>query len=92
MLWETYIGESVAHLPDICLVDQEIWLTISPLIFFETVEWHRPEQVLRQSAFIRAYLRLARQRKSYIWLTNEDATSTIKKHIMHHTLPYGLHV
>ena len=48
MLWEPYIGESVAHLPDICHVDQKIWRTISPLICFETVEWHRPERVLCQ--------------------------------------------
>ena len=48
MLWEPYIGESVAHLPDICLADEEIWHMTSPLICFETVEWHRLEQVLRQ--------------------------------------------
>ena len=48
MLWEPYIGELVAHLPDICLADQEIWWTMSPLICFETVEWHHPERVLRQ--------------------------------------------
>ena len=48
MLWEPYIEESVAHLPNICLVDQEIWRTMSPLTCFETVEWHRPERVLCQ--------------------------------------------
>ena len=48
MLWEPYIRELVAHLPDICLANQEIWQTMSPLICFETVEWHRPERVLRQ--------------------------------------------
>ena len=48
MLWEPYIGESVAHLPDICLANQEIWQTMSPLIFFVTVERHRLERVLRQ--------------------------------------------
>ena len=46
MLWEPYIGESVAHLLDICLADQEILRTMSPLICFETVEWHRLERVL----------------------------------------------
>ena len=46
MLWEPYIGESVAHLPDICLADKEIWRTMSPLICFETVEWHCLERVL----------------------------------------------
>ena len=48
MLWESYIGELVAHLPDICLSDQDIWRTISPLICFETIEWHHLERVLRQ--------------------------------------------
>ena len=48
MLWEPYIGELVAHLLDICLADQEIWWTKSPLIYFETVEWHCPERVLSQ--------------------------------------------
>ncbi|RVX03559.1 Serine/threonine-protein phosphatase 7 long form-like [Vitis vinifera] len=28
--------------------NQEIWRTMSPLICFDIVEWHRPEQVLRQ--------------------------------------------
>ena len=53
MLWEPSIGESVAHLPDICLADHEIWQTMSPLICFETVEWHRLERVLISLAFIR---------------------------------------
>ena len=48
MLWEPNIRESVARLPDICLANQEIWRTMSPLICFETVEWHHPERVLRQ--------------------------------------------
>ena len=47
MLWEPYIGESVSHLPDICLADQEIWQTMSPLIYFETVELQRLERILR---------------------------------------------
>ena len=48
MLWEPYIGELVAHLPDICLANQEIWRTMSPLICFETIEWHRLKRVLCQ--------------------------------------------
>ena len=42
------MGDLVAHLPAISLADQEIWQTMSPLICFDIVEWHRPEQVLRQ--------------------------------------------
>ena len=42
------MGELLDQLPYICLVNQEIWLTMSPLICFEIVEWHRPERVLRQ--------------------------------------------
>ena len=48
MLWEPYIGESVSHLPNKCLVDQEIWWTMSPLICFEIVEWHHLKRVLHQ--------------------------------------------
>ena len=48
MLWGPYIGESVAHLLDICLTNQEIWQTMSPLICFETIKLHRLERVLRQ--------------------------------------------
>ena len=42
------MGELLDQLPYICLADQEIWRTMSPLICFEIVEWHRPERVLRQ--------------------------------------------
>ena len=59
MLWEPYIGESVIHLPDICLANHEIWQTMSPLICFETVEWHVQSESCVSSAFIRGYLHLA---------------------------------
>ena len=42
------MGDLVAHLVAISLVDQEIWRTMSPLICFDIVEWHRPKRVLRQ--------------------------------------------
>ena len=45
MLWKSYIGEPIVYLVDICLTDQEILWTMSPLICFEIVEWHRPERV-----------------------------------------------
>ena len=48
VLWQPYVGDVVDQLPDICVADQEIWRTMSPLICFDTVEWHRPERVLRQ--------------------------------------------
>ncbi|KAL6313700.1 hypothetical protein AAG906_010118 [Vitis piasezkii] len=48
VLWEPYMGDLVAHLPAISLVDQEIWRTMSPLICFDIVKWHRPKRVLRQ--------------------------------------------
>ena len=48
VLWQPYVGELVDQLPDICLADQDIWRTMSLLICFETIEWHRPERVLRQ--------------------------------------------
>ncbi|RVW82581.1 Serine/threonine-protein phosphatase 7 long form-like [Vitis vinifera] len=48
VLWEPYMGDLVAHLVAISLVDQEIWRTMSPLICFDIVKWHRLERVLRQ--------------------------------------------
>ncbi|RVW84511.1 Serine/threonine-protein phosphatase 7 long form-like [Vitis vinifera] len=48
VLWEPYMGDLVTHLPAISLADQEIWRTMSPLICFDIVQWHRPERVLRQ--------------------------------------------
>ncbi|RVW42730.1 Serine/threonine-protein phosphatase 7 long form-like [Vitis vinifera] len=48
VLWEPYMGDLVVHLLTISLANQEIWRTMSPLICFDIVEWHRPEQVLRQ--------------------------------------------
>ena len=48
MSWQLYEGEVLDQLPYICLADQEIWRTMSPLICFEIIEWHRPERVLRQ--------------------------------------------
>nr|CAN82232.1 hypothetical protein VITISV_005122 [Vitis vinifera] len=47
VLWEPYMGDLVVHLPAISLVDQEIWRTMSPLICFDIVEWHRPKRLLR---------------------------------------------
>ena len=42
------MGELLDQLPYICLADQEIWRTMSPLICFEIVEWHPLERVLHQ--------------------------------------------
>ena len=38
-------------LPDYCLVGKDLWCTISPLICFHIVEWHRPDRVMRQFGF-----------------------------------------
>ncbi|RVW71132.1 Serine/threonine-protein phosphatase 7 long form-like [Vitis vinifera] len=48
VLWEPYTTDLIAHLLAICQADEEIWRTMSPLICFDIIEWHRPEQVLRQ--------------------------------------------
>ena len=42
------MGVLLDQLPYICLANQEIWRTMSPLICSEIVEWHRPGRVLRQ--------------------------------------------
>ncbi|WJZ85618.1 hypothetical protein VitviT2T_005142 [Vitis vinifera] len=38
-------------LPNYCTVGKYIWCTISPLICFHIIEWHRPDRVLRQFRF-----------------------------------------
>ncbi|RVW71392.1 Serine/threonine-protein phosphatase 7 long form-like [Vitis vinifera] len=48
-------NDILALLPDICLDDQDIWRTMSPLMFFDIVEWHRPERVLRQFELIQGH-------------------------------------
>ena len=82
VLWQPYVGEVVDQLPDICLADQEIWRTMSPLICFDTVEWHRPERVLRQFGLHRRYLQLALTSISYIESMHAGDTSAIGRHIM----------
>ncbi|KAL6330569.1 hypothetical protein AAG906_040500 [Vitis piasezkii] len=41
VLWEPYTADLIAHLPAICQADEEIWRTMSPLICFDIIEWHR---------------------------------------------------
>ncbi|XP_031741301.1 serine/threonine-protein phosphatase 7 long form homolog isoform X2 [Cucumis sativus] len=48
MVWQPYISERLASLPDSLLRDQHVWRTVAPLICFDIVEWHHPERVLRQ--------------------------------------------
>ena len=40
-----------ASLPDYCTVGKDIWCTISHLICFHIVEWHRFDKVLQQFGF-----------------------------------------
>lgn len=51
MVWIPYTPEIMSTLPTYCLNGQDIWLTISPLICFHIIEWHRPDRVLRQFKF-----------------------------------------
>lgn len=48
MTWEPYDHASLAALPELCVADQHIWHTRSPLICFDIVEWHFPDRVFRQ--------------------------------------------
>ena len=48
IIWEPYTDDVIFGLPDYCTIASDLWLTISPLIFFYIVEWHRPDRVLRQ--------------------------------------------
>ncbi|GFZ00961.1 hypothetical protein Acr_14g0005960 [Actinidia rufa] len=45
--WRSYDG--IMHeLPDYCRVASDIWVSRSPLVCFEVVEWHLPDRVCRQ--------------------------------------------
>jgi hypothetical protein len=43
-----YSDELIQTLPEYCTRGRAIWTTISPLICFSIVEFHRPDRVLRQ--------------------------------------------
>ncbi|XP_019258339.1 PREDICTED: uncharacterized protein LOC109236605 [Nicotiana attenuata] len=47
-IWTPYSDELLAQLPDICSVDRLLWSTSVPMIFFDMVEYHATERVLRQ--------------------------------------------
>ncbi|GFZ19033.1 hypothetical protein Acr_27g0007720 [Actinidia rufa] len=45
--WRPY--DAIMHeLPDYCRVGSDIWVSRSPLVCFEVVEWHLPNRVCRQ--------------------------------------------
>ncbi|KAK3041525.1 hypothetical protein RJ639_002211 [Escallonia herrerae] len=44
-IWQPY---DLASLPEYCLTGRHIWMTRSPLICFERVEWHFPDRVCPQ--------------------------------------------
>ncbi|XP_057515030.1 serine/threonine-protein phosphatase 7 long form homolog [Actinidia eriantha] len=46
-IWRPY--DDIMHeLPDYCRVASDIWVSRSPLVCFEVVEWHLPDRVCRQ--------------------------------------------
>nr|XP_016440620.1 PREDICTED: serine/threonine-protein phosphatase 7 long form homolog [Nicotiana tabacum] len=47
-IWTPYNDELLAQLPDYCSVDRLLWSTSVPMIFFDMVEYHATERVLRQ--------------------------------------------
>ncbi|XP_070011326.1 serine/threonine-protein phosphatase 7 long form homolog [Nicotiana sylvestris] len=47
-IWTPYIDELLAQLPFYCSVDRLLWSTSIPMIFFDMVEYHTTERVLRQ--------------------------------------------
>ncbi|XP_073099120.1 serine/threonine-protein phosphatase 7 long form homolog [Elaeis guineensis] len=47
-LWEPYTDGILAILPQMCTVGHDIWTARVPLIYFDVVEWHLPDRVLRQ--------------------------------------------
>ncbi|RVW25042.1 Serine/threonine-protein phosphatase 7 long form-like [Vitis vinifera] len=48
---QPYVDDMNVGLPDYCTAGKDIWCTISPLICFHIIEWHRPDQVLQQFGF-----------------------------------------
>ena len=52
IIWEPYTDDVISALPDYCTIASDLWLTISPLICFHIVEWHRPDRVLRQFGLV----------------------------------------
>ncbi|WJZ84265.1 hypothetical protein VitviT2T_003876 [Vitis vinifera] len=46
-----YVDDMNVSLPNYCTARKDIWCTISPLICFHIIEWHRPDRVLRQFGF-----------------------------------------
>lgn len=48
VIWQPYTPDVIGELPEYCFSGRDIWRTVSPLICFYIVEWHRPDRVLRQ--------------------------------------------
>ncbi|KAL6322018.1 hypothetical protein AAG906_003160 [Vitis piasezkii] len=55
VLWEPYMGDLVAYLSTISLIDQEIWWTMSPLICFDIVKWHQPNRGAFHAQYITSW-------------------------------------
>ncbi|KAH1214143.1 Serine/threonine-protein phosphatase 7 long form [Glycine max] len=47
-LWEPYSSTVISLLPLVCLVGSIAWYAVVPLIYFQVIEWHQPDRVLRQ--------------------------------------------
>ncbi|GMP47616.1 hypothetical protein CsSME_00015278 [Camellia sinensis var. sinensis] len=49
-IWEPYGTEDdiIASFPSYCTVGRDIWMARVPLICFDIIDWHLPDQVLRQ--------------------------------------------
>ena len=48
VVWQPYTSNIISTLLDYCIIGDDIWRTMSPLICFHIVEWHRPYWVLHQ--------------------------------------------
>ncbi|KAL6339402.1 hypothetical protein AAG906_032934 [Vitis piasezkii] len=51
IIGQPYVDHMNVGLPIIVFFGKDIWCTISPLICFHIIEWHRPDRVLRQFGF-----------------------------------------
>lgn len=48
-VWRPYSQRVLRDYPN-AIHESDLWRAVSPLIYFEVVEWHRPDRVLRQFA------------------------------------------
>ncbi|KAK4718392.1 hypothetical protein R3W88_016730 [Solanum pinnatisectum] len=47
-IWEPYSDELIESIPDYCRIGRDIWCVRAPIFYWDVVEVHLPDQVMRQ--------------------------------------------